>query len=150
MCLSPLSSIWCILGSRNYLGKQWICVAVINTLPRWWFIEVPPAPNYVNPIICWGGFTGTACSCNTLFLSETGKFSWMWLWVLSVMLPQPIQPSHLHVALEGGFGLFNDNTFISSPLLTDWGWQRACTVTASELMLSQWQTLMTRCWEGSA
>lgn len=86
VCL-PLSCIWCNLGSRNCLGKQWICVAVINTLPRWWFIEVPPAPNYVNPIICWGGFTGTACSCNTLFLSETRKFSRIWLLSLKHYAP---------------------------------------------------------------
>lgn len=106
VAISPSRSVFLLSTSTNHISvspsvargvfwapgtlceEQWLCVAIINTLPRRWFIEVPPAPNYVNPIICWGGFAETACSCNTLFF-------WKWenvvesdFWVLSIRLPE--------------------------------------------------------------
>lgn len=85
--MSPAAARGVFWAPGTTCEEQWLRVAIINTLPRWGVAEVPPAPNYVNPIICRGGFAETACSCNTFFL-EMVKFSWKWLLSLKHYAPR--------------------------------------------------------------
>lgn len=85
--MSPAAARGVFWAPGTTCEEQWLCVAIINMLPCWGVAEVPPAPNYVNPIICRGGFAETACSCNTFFL-EMVKFSWKWLLSLKHYAPR--------------------------------------------------------------